>query len=115
MVVQTGPVPFDILGLPELGLPIGFTPAGVPIGTILGGQPYAEDQLLAVAAAYQALTDWHLRRPPDPPGEAPPPTAVDADPDRPPFPRRPSGRRPATGADAGRGRIEADEVPHVMQ
>ncbi|OLF12590.1 amidase [Actinophytocola xanthii] len=66
VVVQTGPVPFDILGLPELGLPIGFTAEGLPTGTILGGQPYAEDRLLAVAAAYQAVTDWHHRRPADP-------------------------------------------------
>jgi Asp-tRNA(Asn)/Glu-tRNA(Gln) amidotransferase A subunit family amidase len=66
VVVQTNPVPFDILGLPELGLPIGFTSDGLPVGTILGGQPYAEDRLLAVGAAYQAVTDWHHRRPPDP-------------------------------------------------
>ena len=65
VVVQTSPVPFDIIGLPELALPIGFS-GGLPVGTILGGRPYAEDRLLAVAAAYQALTDWHWRRPPDP-------------------------------------------------
>ncbi|MFC0528897.1 amidase [Phytohabitans kaempferiae] len=67
VVVQTGPVPFDILGLPEIGFPIGFTAAGVPIGAILGGEPYAEERLLSVVAAYQAVTDWHWRRPPNPP------------------------------------------------
>ena len=66
VVVQTSPVPFDILGLPEIGFPIGFTAAGVPIGTILGGAPYEEDRLLSVVAAYQAVTDWHWRRPTDP-------------------------------------------------
>lgn len=66
VVVQTGPVPFDILGLPELALPIGFTPEGLPVGTILGGQPFAEDRLLSLAAAYQSVTTWHHRRPPDP-------------------------------------------------
>ncbi|UIX29991.1 amidase [Streptomyces sp. GQFP] len=66
VVLQTGPVPFDILGLPEIGFPIGFDSAGVPVGTILGGQPYEEDRLLEVAAAYQAVTDWHTRRPTDP-------------------------------------------------
>jgi Asp-tRNA(Asn)/Glu-tRNA(Gln) amidotransferase A subunit family amidase len=70
VVVQTSPVPFDILGLPEIGFPIGFTTAGVPIGTILGGEPYAEDRLLSVVAAYQAVTDWHWRRPPNPPTSA---------------------------------------------
>ncbi|MBB2946785.1 aspartyl-tRNA(Asn)/glutamyl-tRNA(Gln) amidotransferase subunit A [Actinoplanes lutulentus] len=66
VVVQTSPVPFDILGLPEIGFPIGFSAAGVPIGTILGGAPYEEDQLLSVVAAYQAVTDWHWKRPADP-------------------------------------------------
>ncbi|MFA1546891.1 amidase [Actinomadura chokoriensis] len=65
VVLQTGPVPFDILGLPEIGFPIGFD-AGVPVGTILGGGPYEEDRLLEVVAAYQAVTDWHWRRPADP-------------------------------------------------
>lgn len=70
VVVQTDPVPFDILGLPEIAFPIGFTTAGLPVGTILGGLPYAEDRLLSVVAAYQAVTDWHLRRPADPPTAA---------------------------------------------
>ncbi|MFI6263104.1 amidase [Micromonospora sp. NPDC051006] len=70
VVVQTDPVPFDILGLPEIAFPIGSTAAGLPIGTILGGLPYAEDRLLSVVAAYQAVTDWHLRRPADPPTAA---------------------------------------------
>ncbi|MET7401950.1 amidase [Dactylosporangium sp. NPDC005572] len=77
VLLQTGPVPFDILGLPELGLPIGFAPVGanpaVPVGTILGAGPYEEDRLLEVGAAYQAVTDWHTRRPADP---APPAAAA---------------------------------------
>ncbi|MDX6330934.1 MAG: aspartyl-tRNA(Asn)/glutamyl-tRNA(Gln) amidotransferase subunit [Streptomycetaceae bacterium] len=66
VLLQTGPVPFDILGLPEIAFPIGFDSAQVPVGAILGGGPYEEDRLLEVAAAYQAVTDWHLRRPTDP-------------------------------------------------
>jgi Asp-tRNA(Asn)/Glu-tRNA(Gln) amidotransferase A subunit family amidase len=70
-VLQTSPVPFDIIGLPEIAFPISFQPHAasgreVPIGAIVGGQPYAEDRLLALAGAYQAVTDWHLRRPEDP-------------------------------------------------
>ncbi|MGW0229889.1 amidase [Actinopolymorpha singaporensis] len=107
VVVQTGPVPFDILGLPEIAFPIGFTAAGLPIGTILGGLPYGEERLLSVAAAYQAVTDWHWRRPADPPV----PTA-DA--------RRGealSGRGTvrAGAADPARGRLSADEVAATMQ
>jgi aspartyl-tRNA(Asn)/glutamyl-tRNA(Gln) amidotransferase subunit A len=84
VLLQTGPVPFDILGLPELALPIGFTPLGpdpkVPSGTIIGGMPYEEDRLLEVAAAYQAVTDWHTQRPADPvlPGSSPAPRAATA-------------------------------------
>ena len=70
-VLQTSPVPFDIIGLPEIAFPIGFQPHAasgreVPIGAIIGGLPYAEDRLLALAGAYQAATDWHRRRPADP-------------------------------------------------
>ena len=72
-VLQTGPVPFDIIGLPEIAFPIGFQPNSasgreVPIGAIIGGRPYAEDRLLSLVGAYQAATDWHLRRPVDPDG-----------------------------------------------
>ncbi|MEV5613109.1 amidase [Streptomyces sp. NPDC052225] len=66
VLLQAGPVPFDILGLPEIAFPVGFSAAGIPTGVILGGQPYEEDRLLEVAAAYQAVTDWHTRRPADP-------------------------------------------------
>ena len=84
--------PFDSIGLPELALPIGFTSQGVPIGTILGGKPFGEDRLLAVAAAYQAVTDWHHRRPADPQGVV---------------------RARTAGGD--RGRMRAEEVPELMQ
>jgi Asp-tRNA(Asn)/Glu-tRNA(Gln) amidotransferase A subunit family amidase len=82
VVLQTSPVPFDIIGLPEIAFPIGFevnaaSGREVPIGAIVGGQPYAEDRLLALAGAYQAATGWHLRRPADP---APAPAARTARP-----------------------------------
>lgn len=67
VVVQTSPNPFDAIGLPEIGFPIGFTSTGLPIGTILGGLPFGEERLLSTVAAYQAVTDWQLRRPVDPP------------------------------------------------
>jgi hypothetical protein len=100
VVVQTSPIPFDIIGLPELALPIGFTASGVPVGTILGGLPYAEDRLLSIAAAYQAVTDWHLRRPADPPAT-----------------RRSGSWRTATAvpADPGRGRLTTEDVLRTMQ
>ena len=64
-------MPFDIIGFPEIAFPIGFQPNAasgreVPIGAIIGGRPFEEDRLLALAGAYQRVTDWHLRRPADP-------------------------------------------------
>ncbi|MGW5364816.1 amidase [Actinopolymorpha pittospori] len=107
VVVQTDPVPFDILGLPEIGFPIGFTSAGVPIGTILGGMPYGEDRLLSVVAAYQASTDWHWRRPPNPPESAAAGGRVAA--------MKTQGVVRAATADPSRGRLSADEVANLMQ
>ncbi|MGX7675174.1 amidase [Plantactinospora sp. DSM 117369] len=102
VVVLTGPVPFDILGLPEIGFPIGFTSAGVPIGTILGGLPYGEERLLSVVAAYQEVTDWHWRRPADPPAPA-----ADA--------RAARGTLAAPAPDESRGRLTAEQVAELTQ
>ena len=70
VVVQTQPAPFDMIGLPLIAFPIGFESASSglawPVGGMLGGQPYAEDRLLSLAAVYQGVTDWHRRRAPDP-------------------------------------------------
>jgi len=69
VVVQTGPVPFDMIGLPLLALPIGTRTQGdrsLPQGVILGGLPFGEERLLALAAGWQAVTDWHRMRPEDP-------------------------------------------------
>lgn len=69
VVVQTSPIPFDMIGLPLIAFPIGFDETSGParpMGAMLGAPPFGEERLLALAAAYQAVTDWHRRRPPDP-------------------------------------------------
>ncbi len=67
VVVQTDAYRFDIVGLPQVAFPIGFETVRsahpLPIGALLGGKPYREDDLLAVAAAFQAVTDHHRMRP----------------------------------------------------
>jgi aspartyl-tRNA(Asn)/glutamyl-tRNA(Gln) amidotransferase subunit A len=55
--------PFNYLGLPALSLPVGFSRGRLPVGLQLVGRPFAEARLLAVAAAYQTVTDWHQREP----------------------------------------------------
>lgn len=69
VVVQTEPFPFDMVGLPLIAFPIGFedsTGSDTPIGGMLGARPFGEERLLAVAAAYQDVTEWHRRKPADP-------------------------------------------------
>ena len=46
---------------PALALPMG-SESGLPLSLQLIGLPWSEPALLAVGAAYQAATPWHLRR-----------------------------------------------------
>jgi aspartyl-tRNA(Asn)/glutamyl-tRNA(Gln) amidotransferase subunit A len=55
--------PFDVLGLPAITLPCGFTALGLPIGLQMVGAPFAELTVLAVAHAYERETQWHNRHP----------------------------------------------------
>jgi aspartyl-tRNA(Asn)/glutamyl-tRNA(Gln) amidotransferase subunit A len=55
--------PFNILGLPAISVPCGFTKAGLPIGIQISGAPGAESTVLRLAHAYEQETDWHSRRP----------------------------------------------------
>ncbi len=53
------------IGLPAISVPMGFSDEGLPIGLQILGRAYDENVVLAVASAYQELTDWHARHPPD--------------------------------------------------
>jgi aspartyl-tRNA(Asn)/glutamyl-tRNA(Gln) amidotransferase subunit A len=50
-------------GLPALALPCGFSAQGLPHGLQLLGPAWSDERLLMVGRRYQALTDWHRRRP----------------------------------------------------
>ena len=52
-------------GLPAISVPSGFSDEGLPTGIQLMGRAYDENRILAVARAYQSLTDWHTQHPPD--------------------------------------------------
>ncbi len=56
--------PFDVFGLPAISIPCGFTSDGLPIGIQIIGAHFDEPNVLALAHAYQQITDWHTRRPP---------------------------------------------------
>jgi len=56
--------PFDVLGLPAISVPCGFTASGLPIGLQMVGAPFAESTVLTLASAYERATEWHRRSPP---------------------------------------------------
>jgi aspartyl-tRNA(Asn)/glutamyl-tRNA(Gln) amidotransferase subunit A len=57
---------FDVLGLPALSVPCGFSPAGSPIGLQFIAKPFDEATALRAAYAYEQATPWHTRHPPLP-------------------------------------------------
>lgn len=54
---------FDVLGLPAISVPCGFTRDGMPIGLQITGPAFGESRVLTLAHAYQQITDWHTRSP----------------------------------------------------
>ena len=52
-------------GLPSASVPTGFTKAGLPTCIQFMGRAYNENAVLAVARAYQSVTEWHTRHPAD--------------------------------------------------
>lgn len=54
---------FNVLGLPALTVPCGFSAEGLPIGLMMCGPRFSEGKLLALAAAYEQSTQWHERVP----------------------------------------------------
>lgn len=56
--------PINLVGLPAISVPCGFTQAGLPLGLQIIGRAFDEATVLRVAAAYEHATPWHERRPP---------------------------------------------------
>ncbi len=52
----------NLAGLPAISVPCGFDEAGLPIGLQIIGKPFAEEEVLRVAHAYERATSWHERR-----------------------------------------------------
>lgn len=53
----------NLAGIAGLSIPCGFTKLNLPIGLQLLARPFDEERLLRIARMYEAVTDWHLRRP----------------------------------------------------
>ncbi|MEV0319732.1 amidase family protein [Streptomyces sp. NPDC050658] len=96
-------------GFPALALPMGADADGLPLSLQLVGHPHAEHTLLAAGEAYQAVTDWQLRRATPDPRLVPRPLP---DPDRAAATPPESGAPAATpdGTPADTAAIEAIEA-----
>ena len=57
-------IPYNLTGLPAISVPCGFSSSGLPIGLQIAGRAFDEPTVLRVAHAYEAHTEWHLRKPP---------------------------------------------------
>ncbi|MGH3274518.1 MAG: amidase [Streptosporangiaceae bacterium] len=62
-IMQFTGVP-SLTGLPSLNVPCGFDEDGLPTGMQIIGQPFGEAALLSAGHAFQAVTDFHTKRPP---------------------------------------------------
>lgn len=56
-------VSVNLVGLPGLSIPCGLDGRGLPVGVQLIGRPFGEKTLLAIAQAYQAVTEHHKKSP----------------------------------------------------
>ncbi len=54
----------NVAGVPAISMPNGIGARGLPTAIQFVGRALDENRILAVANAYQRLTDWHLRLPP---------------------------------------------------
>jgi aspartyl-tRNA(Asn)/glutamyl-tRNA(Gln) amidotransferase subunit A len=57
-------LPFDLISLPAISVPCGFTADGLPVGLQIVGKAFDEAGVLRIASTYEQATEWHRRRPP---------------------------------------------------
>ena len=53
----------NVVGVPVLSVPAGFTQEGLPFGMALWGRPLQEAVLFRIGHAYEASHPWHQREP----------------------------------------------------
>ncbi len=54
---------YNLVGIPSLSIPCGFSKAGLPIGLQIAGKPFDESTVLKVGHAYETNTPWMDRHP----------------------------------------------------
>lgn len=56
--------PFNLVGMPAVSIPCGFTIAGLPVGLTLAGRHWEDDVVLSAAYAYEQAATGGYRIPP---------------------------------------------------
>jgi aspartyl-tRNA(Asn)/glutamyl-tRNA(Gln) amidotransferase subunit A len=54
---------YNLVGIPSLSIPCGFSTAGLPIGLQIAGKPFDEATVLKAGHAYESNTPWKDRHP----------------------------------------------------
>jgi len=54
---------FNVVGLPAISIPCGFTASGLPIGLQIAGKAFDESTVLRVAHAYEQDAKWFEHAP----------------------------------------------------
>ena len=55
--------PFNVIGVPALALPVGYTRSGLPLSMQIVGRAFDEATVYRAAGAYERATGWTSRRP----------------------------------------------------
>jgi aspartyl-tRNA(Asn)/glutamyl-tRNA(Gln) amidotransferase subunit A len=55
--------PGNVVGLPAIAMPCGFSSGGLPLGFQAIGRPFEESTVIRLCDAYERMTDWTSRRP----------------------------------------------------
>lgn len=53
----------NLVGIPGLAIPVGFSQSGLPVGFQLLGPRFSEQKLFELGTMYQSQTDFHLAQP----------------------------------------------------
>ncbi len=56
-------IPANLVGIPGISIPCGFTKTGLPIGMQIMGKHFEEQKVLQIAKLFENETDFHLKKP----------------------------------------------------
>ena len=56
-------IPANLVGIPGISIPCGFTTTGLPVGMQIMGRHFEEEKILKIAKLFENETDFHLKRP----------------------------------------------------